>query len=79
MFDTCKGSGRHGDAEGFTESQALKRRKEIYETLHPETKAGTAGGKASGVSRSGKDRTSDKMSFVQDTASKTGNLAPHTT
>ena len=59
----------------LTEAQygkALKRRKELYEALHPETKRGIAGGKASGESRRGENRTNDKMSFVQDTAAKTG-------
>lgn len=53
-------------------SQYLDRRKTIYEELHPETKRGVAGGKASGQARNGKDRTSDILSFVQDTAKKTG-------
>jgi len=53
-------------------SKQLAKRKELYESLHPETRKGVAGGKASGESRKGSKRTSDKMSFVQDTAAKTG-------
>ena len=44
MIDTWTESGRQRGTEGFTESQALKRRKEIYETLHPETRQHRAGG-----------------------------------
>ena len=50
----------------------MKRRKELYEARWPETKAGVAGGIASGASRRGEDRTSEIISFVQDTAAKTG-------
>ena len=53
----------------LTEAQygkALKRRKELYEALHPETKAHKAGGHAKHGS------ASDKMSFAVDTAAKTG-------
>lgn len=59
----------------LTEAQygkALKRRKELYEALHPETKRGTAGAAVSNKTRHGKDATSDKMSFAADTATKTG-------
>ena len=44
----------------------LKERKRIYEELHPETKAGVAGGKA----RQGS--ASEIISFANDTAIKTG-------
>lgn len=50
----------------------IARRKEIYEIKHPETKKGTAGGKASGRSRRGEKRTKETVSFVRDTAKKTG-------
>ena len=54
----------------------LKRRKEIYEILNPETKKGVAGGIASGISRS-KGTTApsaivQKKSFVEATIIKTG-------
>lgn len=48
---------------------SLKRRKEIWESLYPETKVGGAPGKAGG----GKVAKNDKMSsFAQDAAEKTG-------
>ncbi|MBT4512677.1 MAG: ParB N-terminal domain-containing protein, partial [Chloroflexi bacterium] len=53
-------------------AEQLKRRKELYEELHPETRRGVAGGKASGASRRGEKRTSADNAFVQDTAEKTG-------
>ena len=58
----------------LTEAQygkALKRRKELYEALHPETKRGAAGAHASNKAQ-GKTHASDKMSFASDTAAKTG-------
>ncbi len=52
----------------------LKRRKELYEARHPETKAGVAGGKA----RQGKGKSATKMiSFADDTAAKSG-VSPET-
>ena len=45
-------------------AEQLKRRKEIYEARHPETKAGVAGGKA----RQGS--ANEIISFAADTASK---------
>jgi len=53
------------------ESQSLKRRKEIYEAMFPETKKGVAGAHASNKAQ-GQKNASDKMSFASDTAAKTG-------
>lgn len=55
--------------------ELLERRKEIYESLHPETKAGLA--QAAGMNRSTGKHVTDKMSptsksFAQDTAGKLG-------
>ena len=51
----------------FTErGDYLKRRKAIYEELHPETKAGVAGGKAR------QNSASEIISFAGDTANKIG-------
>ena len=55
--------------------ELLERRKEIYESLHPETKAGLA--QAAGMNRSIGKHVADKMSsttksFAQDTAGKLG-------
>lgn len=47
-------------------AKQLKRRKELYEAMHPETKAHKAGGHAKHNS------ASDKMSFAEDAATKTG-------
>lgn len=52
-------------------------RKTVYEKLHPETKAGTAGGVASGKARSGEQAAHSPLvhpasSFTKDTAEKTG-------
>lgn len=56
-------------------SDLLLRRKEIYEALHPETKAGTS--QAAGMNRAKGNNVGCKMhptskSFVQDTAEKPG-------
>lgn len=56
-------------------SDLLLRRKEIYEALHPETKAGTS--QAAGMNRAKGNNVGCKMhptskSFVQDTAEKLG-------
>jgi len=66
------GPGRAGSQlTKLQEGQALKRRKEIYEALHPETKKGAQGGGKNG--KGTRKRTeSDKMSFSEDTAAKTG-------
>ena len=61
----------HRPLTALQESQALKRRKEIYLELHPETKKGAQGGGKDG--KGTRVRTeSDNMSFSDDTASKTG-------
>jgi N6-adenosine-specific RNA methylase IME4/ParB-like chromosome segregation protein Spo0J len=52
-------------------AEGLARRKRIYEALHPETRRGVAGGKASGESRRG-DRTSEPSSLVGTIADKMG-------
>lgn len=63
------------DLSALEYGEILLRRKEIYETLHPETKAGVS--QAVGMNRAiGRD-VSDKMtltskSFVEDTAEKLG-------
>jgi len=48
----------------------MARRKEIYLELHPETKAGVAGGKTGGNGR--EKVANDILSFATDTAAKTG-------
>ena len=60
--------------------ELLERRKEIYESLHPETKAGQA--QAAGMNRAIGNNVTDKMSatlksFSQDTADKLG-VSPRT-
>lgn len=62
---------RHALSE-MDEARALARRKEIYEALHPETKAGRS--QAAGSNRAQGKHVSDKMSptFTEDTANKTG-------
>ena len=57
-------------------TQAIVKRKELYEALHPETKAGKAGGKADHPTQRSTNADSasveQPVSFVDDTASKTG-------
>ena len=50
----------------------LARRKEIYEALHPLSRAGAAGAQVSNRTRHGHDATSEIISFAADTANKTG-------
>ena len=54
------------------EGEQLLRKKEIYEILYPETKAGVAGGMASGAARrtTGTIPVVQRKSFVEDTADK---------
>lgn len=49
----------------------IGKRKELYETKHPETKQGVAGANASNKSQ-GKKHASANFSFASDTATKTG-------
>lgn len=61
------------DLHWLEQDKQLKRCKEIYEELHPETKQGIAGGKASGISRGTKGiMPSVKKTFTKDTAEKIG-------
>jgi len=61
---------KDGKASTVEEPAAIP--KAICEALKRETKQHIAGGKASGAVRGGENRTSDKMSFVQNTAKMTG-------
>ena len=63
------------DLSAVEYGETLLRRKEIYEMLHPETKAGAA--QAAGMNRAIGNNVADKMSatskaFVEDTAEKLG-------
>ena len=53
------------------QDEAMKRRKEIYELLHPETKHVTKRG-GSGRGNKTSDIMSDVLPFTEDTAQKTG-------
>jgi N6-adenosine-specific RNA methylase IME4/ParB-like chromosome segregation protein Spo0J len=52
-------------------AEQLARRKHLHEALHPETRRGVAGGRASGGSRRG-ERTTDTVSLVRHVASRAG-------
>lgn len=55
------------------QDKQLRRRKAIYEELHPETSHGVAGGKASAISRGTNDiMSSVQKTFTEDTADKLG-------
>ncbi len=57
-------------------SEQLQRRMEIYEALHPETRQGTAGGKAGGRGRIASAESATAIpAFADDTAAKTGRSA----
>lgn len=53
-------------------AKQLKRRKELYEAMHPETKAGKAPGKTDGKGGKTKNDTMTVLPFAADTAAKTG-------
>lgn len=57
-------------------AEALARRKQLYELLHPETRKGVIAGRASGLKRSG-GRTTATISFVRG-VSRTTHLSPRT-
>jgi hypothetical protein len=50
----------------------LKRREELYECMHPETRVGKAPGKTDGKGGKTKNDNLSVLPFAADTASKTG-------
>jgi len=66
--------------KGLERAEAMRSRKELYERKHPETKAGVAGGRASGKARKSDEGTNADSAFVPpptttftaDVAAKTG-------
>jgi ParB family chromosome partitioning protein len=50
----------------------LKRRKELYEALHPQTRSGVAGALASNKAQGRQGHANEMISFASDAAAKTG-------
>ena len=76
-----KPTSRH-NLNHIDEADQLLRRKEIYEELHPDTKAGTAGAKATnekrwGIATDTATVATDEKSFSEDAAEKLG-VSPRT-
>lgn len=65
------------DISALEYGDMLLRRKEIYETLHPETKARNLPGHVSNFKSSSEKSSLEDLSFVQDTAKKLG-VVPRT-
>ena len=65
----CGPLGIHNELTVLERGEHLKRRKEIYEALHPDTKAG---GDKGNQYTGGKPRQNGIIPFSQDAATKTG-------
>lgn len=57
---------------GRPKGSSVKRRKQLYEEAHPETKQGKLPGKGKGKGKSKRLHKSQVGTFVNDTAAKTG-------
>ena len=66
MLVSSHARGRHGALGAAQEASAIFRRRAIYEELHPETKAGVAGG----LARQGS--ANEKSAFAESTADAIG-------